>query len=148
MAKKIKFIDEFKAFITKGNVLDLAVGVIIGGAFSKIISSLVNDLIMPVIGIITGGIDLTAAKWVMVPAVMQGGEVVKPEVALLWGSFLQNVLDFLLIALSVFLLVKLAGKTRALFERKKKEEAAAPAGPTETQLLTEIRDLLRERKEP
>lgn len=98
---------------------------------------------MPAIGYLTAGVDFAELKWVLSPAVVEGGEVVKAEAAILYGAFLQNVLDFLIIALSVFLALRLLMKLR----RGKKEEAAAeaPAGPTDTELLTEIRDLLKER---
>jgi large conductance mechanosensitive channel len=126
---------EFKEFAVKGNVMDLAVAVIIGAAFGKIVSSLVNDVIMPVIGLIVGGIDFTGLKIVLTPA---SGDVA--EVAILYGAFIQTIVDFLLIALSVFFVVKLLSKL------KKKEEAkpAAPAAPPQdVALLTEIRDILK-----
>jgi large conductance mechanosensitive channel len=126
---------EFKQLAIKGNVLDLAVAVIIGAAFGKIVSSLVNDVIMPVIGLIVGGIDFNTLKIVLTPAV---GETA--EVAILYGTFIQTIVDFLLIALSVFFVVKLLTKL------KKKEEVkpAAPAAPAQDiVLLTEIRDLLK-----
>ncbi len=129
---------EFKAFALKGNVLDLAIGVIIGGAFGKIVSSLVNDIIMPLLGIILGRINLTNLKWVIRPAV---GEDIK-ELAVMYGSFMQNILDFLIIALSIFLFTKL------LTSFKKKEEAkpAEPPKPSnEEVLLAEIRDLLKDK---
>lgn len=127
---------EFKKFALKGNVVDLAVGVIIGGAFGKIVTSLVNDIIMPLIGIILGRVDLTSLKFVIKPAV---GDVA--ELSVKYGQFLQAIIDFLIIALSIFFVVKL------LLSFKKKEEAA-PAEPkpsNEEVLLTEIRDLLKER---
>ena len=91
-----KTIKEFKEFIAKGNVIDMAVGVIIGGAFGKIVTSLVNDILMPLLGLATGGVDFSTKKLVMSPAVIEGGEVVKEEAALLYGSFIQNIIDFLL----------------------------------------------------
>lgn len=126
---------EFKAFAFKGNVIDLAVGVIIGGTFGKIVSSLVNDLLMPAIGVLLGGINFRELKYVITPAV---GET--PEAAILYGNFIQSVVDFLIIAISVFLFVKL------LSIRKKKEKAEEPAPPEpkeEVVLLQEIRDLLK-----
>ena len=126
---------EFKEFAIKGNVMDLAVAVIIGAAFGKIVSSLVNDVIMPVIGLIVGGLDFAALKIVLTPAV---GET--PEVALLYGTFIQTVVDFFLIALSVFFVVKLASKLK----KKEAPKPAAPAAPPQdVVLLTEIRDLLK-----
>lgn len=136
---------EFKTFIQRGNVMDLAVGVIIGGAFGKIITSLVGDVLMPLLGVIMGGVDLTSLKWVLTPAVMQGDVVVSVENALYYGRFLQNVLDFFLIALSVFALVRVINRLRAIGQKppeQPKEEK--PPAPTSEQLLTEIRDLLKE----
>ena len=126
---------EFKAFALKGNVIDLAVGVIIGGAFGKIVSSLVNDILMPVIGVILGGVSFTDLKYVITPA---SGDIA--EVAILYGSFIQATVDFLIIAFSLFLFIKL------LSSRKKKEAEAPPAPQApapEVMLLEEIRDLLR-----
>jgi large conductance mechanosensitive channel len=132
--------EDFKKFALKGNVIDLAVGVIIGGAFGKIVTSLVNDVIMPLLGLITGGINLTQAKWVIREAV----EEVQPELSLNYGQFLQNVLDFFIIAASIFMVVRLFQKLK----KKEKEEEEAPAPPPapskEEVLLTEIRDLLKE----
>lgn len=133
--------EDFKKFAFKGNVLDMAVGVIIGGAFGKIVSSVVNDLIMPVFGFLTSGTDFKELKWVLSPAVVENGTVVKAESAILYGNFIQNVVDFLIIAVSIFFFLKLLTLTR---KKKEEEEKAAPKPPTETELLTEIRDLLRE----
>lgn len=126
---------EFKEFALKGNVIDLAVGVIIGGAFGKIVSSLVNDILMPVIGVILGGVSFTDLKHVITPA---SGDIA--EVAILYGSFIQAIIDFLIIAFSIFLFIKL------LASRKKKEAEVPPAPPApapEVMLLEEIRDLLK-----
>lgn len=134
--------DDFKSFAMKGNVLDLAVGVIIGGAFGKIVSSLVNDVIMPLIGLITGRMDLSSMKVIFRSA----DEVNKiTELSLKYGAFLQSILDFLIIALSIYLFIKLIGKL------KRKQEAVvvevAPAVPVRSEvLLEEIRDLLKEQK--
>ncbi len=121
---------EFKKFAIKGNVVDLAVGVIIGGAFGKIVTSLVEDLIMPVIGLLLGGISFADLK-------VQVGET-----AIMYGSFIQTVVDFLIIALSIFFLVKFINR----FRKKEEEEAPEPepAASNEEILLTEIRDLLRQ----
>lgn len=128
---------EFKEFAVKGNVMDLAIAVIIGAAFGKIVSSLVNDVIMPVIGLIVGGIDFTSLKIILTPAV---GETA--EVAILYGTFIQTIVDFLLIALSVFFVIKLLTK----FKKKEEIKPAAPAAPSqEIVLLTEIRDLLKKK---
>ena len=123
---------EFKEFAFKGNIIDLAVAVIIGGAFGKIVSSLVNDVLMPAIGIILGGVSFADLKYVITPA---NGDI--PESAILYGSFIQSIVDFLIIAFSIFLFVKL------LNSRKKKEEAAPVAPSSEVVLLEEIRDIIK-----
>ena len=123
---------EFKEFAFKGNVIDLAVAVIIGGAFGKIVSSLVNDVLMPAIGIILGGVSFKDLKYVITPA---NGDI--QESAILYGSFIQSIVDFLIIAFSIFLFVKL------LNSRKKKEEAAPVAPSSEVVLLEEIRDIIK-----
>ena len=141
-----KFLSDFKDFAMKGNVLDMAVGVIIGGAFGKIVTSLVNDVLMPVIGKIIGGIDFTSLKLVLSEAVTDdGGKVVSPEVALCYGNFIQSMFDFLIIAFCIFVFIRLIGK---LSRKKKEEEAAAPAPKPseEAKLLAEIRDLLKDKK--
>lgn len=139
-----KFFQEFKEFAVKGNVMDMAIGVVIGGAFGKIVTSLVSDIIMPVISAITGGISFTDWKWVIREAVMNGEEIVKPEVALTWGNFLQVIFDFIIIALSIFMVVRGINKMKAMHEKPAEPEApAAPAGPTQEELLAEIRDLLK-----
>ena len=97
-----KFFEEFKAFAMRGNVLDMAVGVVIGGAFGKITNSVVNDIIMPLISMLTGGIDFSAWKWVLKEAVMEGSEVVTPEVAVNYGNLIAVILDFIIIAFAVF----------------------------------------------
>lgn len=142
--RKSKFLQDFKAFAMKGNVVDMAVGVIIGGAFGKIVSSLVADIIMPVFGLLVGGVNFVDLKWVMKPAqVVDGKEVA--AVTLNYGNFLQMTFDFLVIAFSIFLFIKLLTR----FTAKKKAEAVAtppapPAPSKEELLLTEIRDLLKE----
>ncbi len=131
------FVQEFKEFALKGNVVDMAVGVIIGGAFGKIVSSLVNDIIMPPIGVLTGGVDFKDLKTVLVEATEEA-----EAVTLNWGMFVQNVIDFLIIALSIFCIIKMMTK----LSKKKEEPAPAPAEPEPTKeevLLTEIRDLLK-----
>ena len=137
-----KMIEEFKKFAFKGNVVDMAVGVIIGGAFGKIVTSLVNDVVMPLLGALIGGMDFKAFKFVLSPAVLnEAGEVVTPEAAVLYGNFIQNIVDFLLIALSIFVFIKIMNN----FKKKEEESAPPPppAGPTTEELLTEIRDLLK-----
>ena len=142
---KSTYLQDFKAFAMKGNVIDMAVGVIIGGAFGKIVSSVVADVIMPPIGLLVGGVNFTDLKWVLKPAVMQDGQEVAAAVTLNYGNFLQVTFDFLVIAFSVFLFVRLLSRLN-----RKQEKPAAPAAPPapskEEQLLTEIRDLLKERK--
>ncbi len=140
-----KTIKEFKEFIAKGNVIDMAVGVIIGGAFGKIVTSLVNDVLMPLLGLATGGVDFSTKKLVMSPAVIENGEVVKEEAALLYGSFIQNIIDFLLIAICIFFFIKAINKMKEKLA-KKEEKPEEPAKPTTEELLTEIRDLLKESK--
>ena len=130
----------------RGNVIDMAVGVIIGGAFGKIVSSLVADVIMPLVGLLVGGINFSQLKWTIKPAVMDGDAVVSPEVSLNYGNFIQVTFDFLIIAVSVFLMVKAINT----LSKKKKEEAAKPVPPPpsdEVKLLAEIRDLLKKEKE-
>jgi len=150
-----KFIEEFKEFALKGNVMDMAVGVIIGGAFGKIVTSVVGDLIMPPINYLLAGADATSLKWVLRPGVEEklneAGEVVQAgveEIAVTYGAFIQNCLDFLIIAIIIFLMIKGITKLTSL-RKKKEEEAPAPAAPEPTKeevLLTEIRDLLKEKK--
>lgn len=140
---------EFKSFAMKGNVLDLAVAVIIGGAFGKIITSFVNDVLMPPIGLLLGNADFKNLKIVLkegTEAVMNGDQVVTPavtEVAVKYGAFVNTILDFLIVAFAIFMVVKAYNQT------KKKEEvkpAAPPAPSKEEVLLTEIRDILKEKK--
>ncbi len=130
----------------KGNVIDMAVGVVIGGAFGKIVTSLVSDIIMPLVGALCGGLNFTDWKWVVKQAVVEGGEVVKPEVALTWGNFLQVIFDFIIIALCIFAVIKGINKAKALSEKKEEApaepEAPAPK-PDDVVLLEEIRDLLK-----
>ena len=136
-----KFMQEFKEFAMKGNVVDMAVGVVICGAFGKIVTSLVSDIIMPLISACTGGLTFTDWKWVIREAVMEGETVVKPELALTWGNFIQVIFDFIIIALCIFIVIKGINKMKK--EEPKAEEPAAPAGPTQEELLAEIRDLLK-----
>ncbi|MCC8028018.1 MAG: large-conductance mechanosensitive channel protein MscL [Clostridium sp.] len=132
---------EFKAFILKGNIIDMAVGVIIGGAFSKIVTSLVNDILMPALGAITGGASFNTLKLVLVPATET-----TEEAAILYGSFLQNILDFLIIGACMFFMIKAVAAVSARFQRQEAAaaEPAPPSGPTQEELLAEIRDLLKE----
>ena len=138
-----RFIEEFKKFAMRGNVVDMAVGVIIGGAFGKIVTSLVNDLVMPVLGVLVGGVNFTDLKLTLKEAVMDGETVVSPAVTLNYGNFLQSTFDFLIITFSIFMFIKLINK----LSRKKEEvqPVTPPAPPADVQLLTEIRDLLKEK---
>ena len=138
------FIKEFKEFAMKGNVMDMAVGVIIGGAFGKIVTSLVNDVIMPVVSLATGGIDFTNlfvnlsddVKYKTLAEAQEAGASV-----FAYGTFIQNIIDFIIIAFCIFMMIK------AMTKMKKKEEPApeAPKGPTQEELLAEIRDLLKQK---
>jgi large conductance mechanosensitive channel len=139
------FVSEFKEFASKGNVMDLAVGIIIGGAFGKIVSSLVADVIMPPIGMIVGGMNFTELKLPIKSAeVDAAGKVVKEAVTINYGNFFQALFDFLIVAMAIFLLVK---GVNALRKKKAAEEPApTPIAPTgEELLLTEIRDILKQR---
>ena len=151
-----KFFEEFKAFAMRGNVIDLAVGVVIGGAFGKITTSIVNDIIMPIIGVLTGGIKFTEWKIVLKEAVLNAeGAVDTAEVAITYGNTIAIILDFIIIAFAVFCMVKGINSMHAKAEAMKKkeeeaaaeepapEEPAAPPAPTAEELLTEIRDLLK-----
>ena len=147
MAKDTGFFAEFKKFIARGNVMDMAVGVIIGGAFGKISTSLVNDVIMPGVSMLTGGVDFSAWKIVLKEAVVDAsGAEVAAEVAIKYGSFLATILDFLIISFAVFCLIKFLN---GLHKKKEEAPAAPPAPPepsAEEKLLTEIRDLLKGQK--
>ena len=137
------FIKEFKEFAMKGNVMDMAVGIIIGGAFGKIVTSLVNDVLMPIISLCTGGIDFTNlfvnlsddTKYATLAAAQEAGASV-----FAYGSFIQNIIDFIIIAFCIFLMIKGMNK---LNRKKEEPEPEAPAGPTQEELLAEIRDLLK-----
>jgi large conductance mechanosensitive channel len=134
----MRLVDEFKAFAMKGNVVDMAVGIIIGAAFGKIVSSVVSDIIMPPLGLLIGGVNFTDLKWVMKAATDTA-----PAVTWNYGNFLQVCFDFLIVAIAVFIVIK------AINAAKKKEEAAPPSPPAppaptkEETLLTEIRELLK-----
>lgn len=132
-----KFLSDFKEFAMKGNIIDMAVGVIIGGAFGKIVTSLVNDLIMPVMSLVTGGEGYKNLKHVITEASADGSV---QEVAINYGIFIQNIIDFIIIALSIFVALRVIMK----FKKKEEEAPAAPPAPSaEETLLTEIRDLLK-----
>ncbi|BDE82328.1 large-conductance mechanosensitive channel [Porphyromonas sp. HMSC077F02] len=140
------FFEEFKEFVSRGNVLDMAVGVVIGGAFGKIVSSVVNDIIMPPIGLLLGGVDFTDLKIVLQHEKLNElGEVIQPLVTLNYGSFIQTVVDFLIIAFAIFTMVKGINQLkRAVEEEEKPKEPEKPAAkPDDVVLLEEIRDLLK-----
>lgn len=155
---KSTFLQDFKAFAMKGNVIDMAVGVVIGGAFGKIVTSVVNDLIMPTVGMLVGGVNFSDLKLTMKEGVPEklneAGEVIEaavPAVTLNYGNFLQQTFDFLIIAFCIFLMVK--GITKLNNMKKKEEEAPAEPTPApepepsaEEKLLTEIRDLLKNKQ--
>ena len=145
----MKLMKEFKAFILKGNVLDLAVAVIIAGAFKAIVTSFVKDVLMPPIGILLGGVDFSELKLILKEgsaAVMNGEQVVSPavkEVAMSYGVFIMTIIDFLIIGFAIFMIIKAYQKT----QKKEEEAPAAPPAPSKEEvLLGEIRDLLKEQK--
>lgn len=137
----MSFIKDFKEFAMKGNIIDMAVGVIVGGAFGKIVSSLVNDIIMPAVSVITGSDGFANMKYIITPAKEAVGEVAAiEEVAINYGLFIQNIVDFFIIALSIFVALRVIMK----FKKKEEEVAAEPPAPSQEEvLLTEIRDLLK-----
>ena len=133
--KGSSLLNEFKTFIARGNVLDMAVGVIVGGAFGKIVTSLVDNILMPLIGLIIGGIDFTTKLTINYKSA-----------SIRFGAFLQNVIDFLIVAFCIFLFVKFINKMTTLNKKKEEKEEAAVVKTDETKLLEEIRDLLKEKK--
>jgi len=142
----MSFLQEFKEFAMKGNVIDLAVGVVIGGAFGKIVSSLVSDIIMPPIGLITGGLNFTDLKLALRPETVDAVGKTIPAVTLNYGNFIQTSVDFLLVAFSIFIVVQGMNKLRRLKKAEVEAQSATPAEPPEdVKLLSEIRDLLKRR---
>lgn len=137
---------EFRAFAMRGNVVDMAIGIIIGGAFGKIVSSLVNDVIMPPIGLLIGGVNFSDLKITLREAITSTEGIVSPAVTLNIGSFIQTLVDFVIIAFAIFMMIK---GINTLTEKLRKEEAATPPAPphpsNEEKLLTEIRDLLKQK---
>jgi len=133
----MSMLKEFKEFAMRGNVIDLAVGVVIGGAFGKIVSSLVDQIIMPPIGLLTGGIDFSQMKWVLKPADNTDPAHKIAEVAIGYGTFINTLIQFLIIAFAIFLVVK------GINRLTRRQEAAPAAPPADVVLLTEIRDLLK-----
>lgn len=141
-----KFLDEFKTFAMRGNVVDLSVGVVMGGAFGKITTSVVNDIIMPAVSMLTGGVSFTDWKLVLKEAILNPDNTVAvPEVAINYGNLISTIMDFVIISFAVFCMVKFING----LHKKKEEEPAPPADPeptAEEKLLTEIRDLLKEKR--
>jgi large conductance mechanosensitive channel len=141
------FFKEFKQFAMRGNVVDMAVGIIIGAAFGKIVTSVVNDIIMPGIGLLVGGVNFTDLKLVLKKAVMEGEQIISPAVTINYGNFLQVTFDFIIVAFAIFLLIKAMNT----LNRKKEEKAAAPAPApvpepsAEEKLLKEILDELKKK---
>ena len=135
---------KFRDFAFKGNVIDMAVGIIVGGAFSTIVSSLVNDIMMPFFGFLTAGVDFKELKLVLSQAVIENGAVAKPEAAFAYGNFIQNVINFLIISFSIYLMIGFVNKTRQRLVPEEETEPETPPEPTQEQLLAEIRDLLKE----
>lgn len=140
-----KFFEEFKAFAMRGNVVDLAVGMIIGSAFGKITSSLVNDVIMPAVSILLGGVDFSDWKIILKQAVIENGEEVAAAISINYGTFISTILDFIILAFAIFCMVKAINKLHKK-EEAPAEEPAPPEPSAEEKLLTEIRDLLKEKQ--
>lgn len=147
VGKMKKFTEEFKKFISKGNVVDMAVAVIMGGAFGKIVTSLVNDIIMPLISVAIGGLNVNDWKWVIKPAELDAaGKVVTAETALTYGVFLQNVIDFLIISFCIFIMLKLLLSVQGKIHKPKEEPAPEAPKETELDVLKDIRTMLQEQK--
>ncbi|WP_224487997.1 large-conductance mechanosensitive channel protein MscL [Robertkochia flava] len=136
------FLSDFKKFLLKGDIVNLATAVIVGGAFGKIVSSFTNDVLMPPIGLLLGGVDFSELKIVLKDAVMENGEVIAEAVAINYGSFIQTVIDFIIIGFCIFAVLKAYESTQ-----KKEEAPAAPKGPSQEELLIEIRDELRKQNQ-
>lgn len=139
-----KFLEDFKAFAMRGNVVDMAVGIIIGGAFGKIVSSFVADIIMPPLGLLIGGMNFADLSITLKSAVIENGQEIAPAVLLKYGSFIQVTVDFLIMAFAIFLMIK----AMMALQKKKEEPAPAPKAPepsAEEKILTEIRDILKEK---
>ncbi len=128
---------DFKKFIMRGNVMDLAVAVVIGAAFNAIVNSLVNDIIMPVVGALTAGINFSEFKIILTQAIVENDKIIKPEVAITYGHLIQVIIQFIIIAVTIFFIIRLLNKLQ------KKKEPAPAAKPADVQLLEEIRDILK-----
>ena len=139
------FMNEFKEFAMKGNVVDMAVGVIIGGAFGKIVTSLVNDVIMPLITLMTGAADFTKLSIVLREPVVENGKTMSEGISLMYGNFIQSAIDFLIIALVIFIMLKFIMKLSSLRKKEEEEVVEEVKGPSTEEHLIEIRDLLKEK---
>ena len=139
------FMNEFKEFAMKGNVVDMAVGVIIGGPFGKIVTSLVNDVIMPLITLMTGAADFTKLSIVLREPVVENGKTMSEGISLMYGNFIQSAIDFLIIALVIFIMLKFIMKLSSLRKKEEEEVVEEVKGPSTEELLIEIRDLLKEK---
>lgn len=133
------FFQDFKSFLLKGDIINLATAVIVGGAFGKIVTSITNDILMPPIGLLLGGVNFDDLKFILKDAVQDGDTVVSEAVSINYGSFTQTIIDFVIIGFCIFMVLKAYEKTK----RKKEEAPAAPAAPTTEDLLVEIRDELK-----
>ncbi|MBR5155891.1 MAG: large-conductance mechanosensitive channel protein MscL [Clostridia bacterium] len=131
--------NEFKKFAFKGNLIDMAVGVVVGGAFGTIVTSLVNDIIMPIFGKLTAGMDFKSLK-----VVLSAATETTPEAAIMYGNFIQNIVSFLIIAFSMFLVISGISKAKDRLSKKEEPAPEAPKAPTEAELLAEIRDLMKD----
>lgn len=138
---------EFKEFVARGNVIDMAVGIVLGTAFKAIIDSLVADIIMPIVGLLLSDISLADMKYVFKPAIIEAGEVIKPELALNYGNLLQMIVNFLIIALCVFIVIKGINRMRTMFTKEEFEQKPEEAKSDEVFLLQEIRDFLVKKDE-
>ncbi len=146
--KKTSFLTEFKNFAMRGNVIDMAVGIIIGGAFGKIVSSIVTDIIMPPLGLLIGNMDFSQMHWELRAAVMDGATVIKPEVTISYGVFINSIINFIIIAFAIFMVIRtinrIEAKAKELIDGKEEEAVEEVAPPSKEELLlTEIRDLLK-----
>lgn len=142
-----KFFKEFKDFAVKGNMVDMAVGIIIGAGFGKVVTSLVNDVLMPPIGMLLGNVNFTDLKVTLKGAYVDATGIAQPAVSLNYGNFIQTIIDFIIVAFCIFLVVRVMNNLRDMNKKTEEELPATPPEPTtEERLLTEIRDLLKEKK--
>ena len=130
---------EFKEFITGGNVIEFAVAVIMAGAIGAVVKGFVSNIVMPVVGLFTGGVSFADKKYVLTKAVMEAGKVIKPENAIKYGAWIDSIINLIIVGFVMFMMIKAYNKMK----KKEEEKPAAPAGPTQEELLSEIRDLLK-----